>query len=352
MIYPLLKYNGKRPNGSKEDVEKELIEYLKERYKQEHIPSKRELQNRFRLRIDCKIEELYRRAGLNYKLPANQEMKYKKAKTLLKIIIENMSRFNLELIESRDITERGIDIIAKRGNRKIGIELKAYNKFEKIKAKNIEQAKRFFHDEKLDEVLIISTSDLKEEYPLPRNIKIIMFTDMYEILEKDKYSDQLNFIRNSSTNVETAGKELNRLKIIDYVSNTYSKEGKKPSCVDISKKLHVNIYTYFGSLFDIYKKLNIAPPIKNMGGLRARRPDKKIIEMWKRDFKRFILEEIEKGNKFPSGEEIGKHFGISHIWNITKVSELYRELGLKPYLERKSRFRPPSHSTEQLNTGL
>ncbi|MFH0831501.1 MAG: hypothetical protein V1886_01380 [archaeon] len=80
------------------------------------------------------------------------------------------------------------------------------------------------------------------------------------------------------------------------------------------------------------------PPLKNMKGIRAKKPDIDCINLWKEEFKRYILEEIKKGNKYPSGEEIAKHFGISHIWNIVKVSELYKELNLKPYLERERRI--------------
>lgn len=71
-----------------------------------------------------------------------------------------------------------------------------------------------------------------------------------------------------------------------------------------------------------------------MGGARAINPDVEVIRLWKEEFKKFIIEEIRNGKKYPSGVEIGKSFGISHIWNIVKVSDLYKELGLKPYLER------------------
>ncbi|MEK6826118.1 MAG: hypothetical protein AABX08_00605 [Nanoarchaeota archaeon] len=74
-----------------------------------------------------------------------------------------------------------------------------------------------------------------------------------------------------------------------------------------------------------------------MGGKRAKKPDEESINLWKNEFKKFILKEIKKGNRYPSGDKIGSHFGISNIWNIVNVSDLYLELGLEPYLERKSR---------------
>jgi len=100
----------------------------------------------------------------------------------------------------------------------------------------------------------------------------------------------------------------------------------------------LNVRSYFKSLFDIYKKLKIPPPLKNMSGKQAKQPDNECIELWKNEFKKYILEIVEKEKRYPSGVEIGNHFGISHIWNIVKVSDLYKELGLKSYLERENRL--------------
>ena len=102
--------------------------------------------------------------------------------------------------------------------------------------------------------------------------------------------------------------------------------------------MHLCVYTYFNGLFEIYKLLKIPPPLKGMKGKGAKLPDIECINLWKNEFKRYILSEVKQGNGYPSGEKIEKYFGISHIWNITKVSDLYRELNLKPYLEREKRI--------------
>jgi hypothetical protein len=143
----------------------------------------------------------------------------------------------------------------------------------------------------------------------------------------------LQFIRAHSTNQEDSSKAVKRQQILDYVLSE-CKKGHKPSCIDIANAMHTDIRTCFDGLFEIYKILKIPPPIKNMGGLRAKTPDTESISLWKEEFKRFILEEINCGRKYPSGVDIAKHFGISHVWNIVKVSELYAELGLKSYRER------------------
>jgi Holliday junction resolvase len=335
MKYNLLNHKGKRPNGSKEDTLNELIIFIKSEHEKGHLPSKRELQNKFHIRLDIGIEEIYKKAGLKYKLIANQDIKSEKAKILQEVILRNLDNLGFKLIESRSVRERGIDIIARRGNKRIGIELKAFNKSEKIKLKNINQAKRFIKNENLHEAIIISTADFTEKIELPGNIRLILYKDLIKKINNEKDLNDLNYIRNTSINFKTAKKEINKQKIIDYVSNKYIKENIKPTYIDILQDLQLDVYTYFGSLFDIYKTLKIPPPLKNMGGLKAKKPDKESIELWKDEFKKFILSEINEGRKYPTGDEINKHFKISHVWNIVRVSELYEELSLVPYPKRK-----------------
>jgi Holliday junction resolvase len=341
MKYKLLYYNGKRPNHSKTRLKKELIDYIKRQYQKKHIPSRREIENKFHIRLDSlfkNIKALYESAKLKYKLNANQSLKAKKAGLLLELITKNLDKFGLKLIEIRNVHDRGVDIIAINGTNKIGIELKAYNKYEKIKIKDLNQVKRFIQKENLNKVIIITTTDIKnKEVKNEDKIELILYNDLVRILKDKKFNKKLDYIREYSINREDPYKEIRRQKILDYVYKKYKFENKKPSCLNISKELHLTIGTYFENFFQIYKILKIAPPTKDMRGPRSRNPDKEVINLWKENFKKFILDEIKKGKKYPSGVEIGKHFGISHIWNIVKVSELYNELGLKPYLERKTR---------------
>jgi len=44
-----------------------------------------------------------------------------------------------------------------------------------------------------------------------------------------------------------------------------------------------------------------------------------------------------KKRTYSSGTEIGKKFGILHIWNVVKISELYQELKIPSYRERIKR---------------
>ena len=145
---------------------------------------------------------------------------------------------------------------------------------------------------------------------------------------------KLQFIRNHSVHQEDLFKAVKRQQILDYVLDEYVRKCKKPSCADIHEATNMELYTYFKSLSEIYKILRIPPPLRGMHGSRAKTPDNDVIILWKEEFKKFIIDKINNGEKYPTGVEIAKHFGISHIWNVVKVSDLYIELGLKPYLER------------------
>ncbi len=328
----------KRPKGINKQIQKELIGYIKKEVKKNHFPSRRELNCKFKISLESyfkNIKDLYEKAEEKYKLHANQNIKAVKAKILLEIILKNLEKFNLELIKSRGVHEKGIDILTKREDEKIGIEIKAYNKDEKIKVKDIEQVKRFIINEKLDKAIIITTSDKKDKkLNIPKEISLINYNQLIRKLN-DK---RLNFIREYSINREDLSRKIKRQKILDYVLEKYGKEKRKPKYGEILGKLHLDLYTYFNSLFEIYKILKIPPPLRNMGGKGAKNPDKECIELWKNEFKKYILKEVKEKNRYPSGEEISKYFKISHIWNITNMSTLYKELGLKPYLERKRKL--------------
>src|SRR3989344_623211 len=157
----LLDVRCKRPNGSKEILRKELIDYVKDESIKNHYTSTREIRNMFRVELNKLfrggIKELYTFANVEYKLAPNQELKYKKAYLLNEVVIKTLlPQLKLKLIKSRAVNENGIDILAEDNNRNlIGIELKAYNKFEMIKSKDINQIMRFIKNERLNRVLFI-----------------------------------------------------------------------------------------------------------------------------------------------------------------------------------------------------
>lgn len=340
MRYDYLFHKGKRSNNSKDMLRKELINFIKEESEKGHFPSGRELERKFHFRLRSLfqgIEDLYYSANLAYKLAPNQDLKVEKANLLLKLVLDNIDKFGLTLICYRRVREKGIDIVGKEGGKRVGIELKAYNSGEKLKSKDINQVLRFINKENLSRAIIITTTNLKEKHLTSSKVIDIIDYDKLHCLVGNKCHKKLNYIRDFSVNVTNPLRGIKRQKILDYVFNKYSSSGYKPTYNDILKNLNLDLYSYFSSLSDIYKSLEIPPPTRNMGGKRAKNPDVEVVELWKTEFKKYILEEIRKKGRYPSGEDIGKHCGVSFIWNITSVSELYKELGLKPYKERSKR---------------
>ncbi|MEK6885885.1 MAG: restriction endonuclease [Nanoarchaeota archaeon] len=341
MEYSILFTNKHHNRENKITFKKELLDYILQEYKKGHILSRREIESKFHLKLDGffnNIDAVYSELGIKYHLSPNQEIKSQKANLLLKIILSNLSQLNLKLLSYRNVTDRGIDILCMDGEDLVGIELKAYKKEEKLKLKDIRQVENAIKKENLKRAILITTTDKSDAaFNLPKDISIINYQNLKELIQSQEQIQDIAFIRENSVNFISPYKEIKRQKILDYVYGKYIKENKKPSSAEISKNLHIKIQTYFKSLFEIYKILKVPPPTKNMGGKQAENPDKECIELWKNEFKKYILKIVEKENRYPSGVEIGANFGISHIWNFVKVSELYRELGLKPYLERETR---------------
>ncbi len=340
MKYKYLFYKSKRPNSSKEEFKQELIQYIKEETQTGHFPSRRELERNFHFKLDDLFEgikELYNSAGIRYKQEVSQELKYKKATILLTLVLKNLEKFGLSLVTFRKANERGIDIVAKQKNSRIGIELKAYNSQEKLKIRDICQVKRFIKKENLKRAIIITTTMLQDtKISYDDKICIIFYEQLAAILGKES-KKQLDYIKTYSINRTTKHKQIKKQQILDYVKLEYHIYNRKPRYNEILKELHLDLYTYFNSLFEIYKILKIPIWTKNMNGPRASNPDPEILEIWKNEFKIYINNIIKKEKRFPSGVEIGEHFGISHIWNVVKVNTLYKELGLPTYQERAQR---------------
>ncbi len=298
MKYPLLYHWEKRPDHSEKLMQKDLINYIKEEATKNHFPSRRELETRlcFQLSPTFKgILGLYASAKINYKLAPNQQEKINKATILLNIISKNLTKLNLTLIKNRKVNERGIDILAFDESGLVGIELKAYNKGETLKLKDLIQVKKAIIQENLSRAIIITTTDKIKAKIMPEDkIRVITYSELTNILSI-KHLSEIEYIQNSSVNIWTKDKELKRQRILDFVSTKY-KKGIKSSYKLILKELNLDLYTYFDNLFEIYKILKVLPPTKNMRGLRAKYPDKDLLELWKTKFKEYILEETKKGH--------------------------------------------------------
>jgi hypothetical protein len=329
----------RRPTGCNEILKKELIEYVKNEIQNGHYPSRREIEKKFRVHISVlfgNIENLYISAGSRYVQKNSQEIKKRKADILMDLVLYILPKLHLEFIKQRDTRETGIDILAKNKDDEIvGIELKAYNKYEKIKERDIDQLKKFLIKEKLNRgILISTTSGIQSNLLIPPKIKIILFDDFLKFCNKDMLHF-LNFIRTYSIHRETYELDNKRRKIIEYAKNK-AQNGEDISHKKILNYLKLDCKTYFKSIYEVYKEADIPIPTRKIKGRRSKTKFHKTTEDLLNKILAFVKEEVNN-NHYPSGIDIGKKFGISHIWNFVKTSDIYHRLGLPAYLEREKR---------------
>jgi len=283
------------------------------------------------------IDDLYAQAGSKYLKKSSQELKIRKAKMLLKIVLSISPKLNLKVLRASRVHERGVDILALNDKGEtIGVELKAYNKFEKIKKKNIEQLKRMLMKEGIKNgLLITSTSIVQKNLQIPQNINLLLYDKLRELCDKE-HLNKLKFIRTFSIHREIYENETKKKKIIDYTKEKF-KIGQDISYIGILKDLNLHVYTYFESIYDIYEEAGVPIPLKKIGFKRAKNENlktKKAKEEFINKILDFIKEEVKKGH-YPSGYDIGEKFGRKHIWNHINASDLYRMLKLPIYLERR-----------------
>lgn len=343
--FPILNFVGKRPNNSYPLLKGELINYVKNQIKKNKFPSRRELESKFRVRMGGLfdgVEDLYSQAGSPYIQKNSQEIKSKKAELLSEIAKNVLPQLNLKLLKARGPHERGIDILAEdKGKNLVGVELKAYNKYEMVKRRNIEQLKRLIIKEKLNRCLLITTtSKIQSNMIIPATIEIIDYNKLKELCSSIE-SESLEFIRTYSAHRETYERREKRSRIIKYVREK-AKRGEDISHRDILRDTRLSVFTYFKDIYEVYKIAGIRIPINKLKVFRSstkryQKRHRKEREKFIKKLLTFISNEVKKG-KYPSGINIGNKFGISHIWNYVKVSDLYKKLGLKPYHERSPRF--------------
>ncbi len=342
LLNPIVK---RRPTKSIDMVREELIAYLKETVGEDHYPSRRELEGKFKLRLAPdlfrSIKDLYKQAGIKYKQQNNQSIKSKKAKLLVEVISKNIEKLNLSLIKTNGTHQRGVDIITKdKNNNIIGIELKAYNKNEMVKKRNIEQIENWLKTKSFHKIILITTtSKIENNVEVPKNVEIIKFEDLIKICNKNSFK-KIRYIRDYSVHIDTKEHEVKRKLIKNYIRYNYE-DNERININEINNILKLDIYTYFKNQLELYKYCNIIPPICVVK-LKKRRDKNKLsleyFKIWEYKIINYLKEEISKGH-YASGEDINRKFKISHIWQYFKVSELYKKVGLKPYHERASRFK-------------
>ena len=336
--YGILNFSGKRPNASIHKLQSELIEYLKEVVPTGYRPSARELQRKFSFNLYylfSDIKDLYNKAGFQYKPINNQGIKSEKAIRLTELVVEILPKLGLKLVERRSVHQTGVDILTiDNCNLKIGLEIKASSEREFVKPRNIMQLRRFLTSEKLDKVILVTTTDRVCHLAQISDFEIINYSALKLLCSKAQLK-QLEYVRYFSIHNETKHKFVMRQKIIDYAKKLNA-NGEKISHKRINSDLHVEVFTYFDDLVDLYKQANIQVPMKLLGRRRSSIKYQILYDEYMAQILAYIQEEVRKG-RYPSGVEISRVFGVSRIWNFVKVSYLYEQLGLLPYHKRKNR---------------
>jgi len=324
----------KKPSNSREEIKGLLINYLREEVSRNHFPSRKEIEQKFHLKIDGLfkgIEDLYRNAGLQYKQVENQAIKIEKARKLLKIALNILEKMKLKVLIVRGPNQQGIDIVIGKPCRYIGVELKAYNKFEKVKKKDILQLKKFKIREKLTKVFLFTTTN-RISTEIPPWVEVFTFKRLKNYCSKEEIKI-LNEIREKSIHFETKDKEEKRQRILDYVKKNAAK-GKYLGADNILNELGIYVYTYFKNMDEVYEKAGIKVSLRRSRYIRNPKLKEKVRKELLNEILQFIQSKTAKGH-YPSGIEIGKAFGVKNIWNYWKVGDLYKMLNLPTYLERK-----------------
>lgn len=104
---------------------------------------------------------------------------------------------------------------------------------------------------------------------------------------------------------------------------------------DLINRFHINVFSYFKSIQEIYDRLGVLPPLDQMeSGRRSHRLNPAYRNKVLEQMVNYIKEEVANRH-YPNSAEIGRKFGLSSIWNFVTMTELYQLAGLKPYLERR-----------------
>lgn len=338
-IYKLLNVNflilPKKPSRSKDHVKKLLLQYIKSEVRKGYYPSLHEIKNQFHIDVYQSfngIEDVYKTVGLKYKRVENQDIKFQKAQKLLNLSKKIIQKSKFKILESRGVNQRGIDILIETPFGKAGIEIKAYNRFERVKKKDLEQITRFIKDEKLVKAFLFTTTD-RIPKGIPKGITIFSYKHLKKFLSP-KDVIVLKEIRNKSVHQETEDRKSKKRIILNFVKEN-AKRNRFVGADEILKEKRMYVYSYFKSMDEIYKQAEVKINLLRLKYFRnkiLKNEEKQKIE---NEILSFIKREVKKGH-YPSGVDIGKVFGVKHIWNYWKVNKLYRKLNLPTYLERKS----------------
>jgi len=343
---------------SKRLLKKEIFEYIRLEAAKGHYPTFMEIEVKFRTNMRThfsSIREAYWLADVPYKREPNPFIKYKKERKLACISVKIFQKMGY-MIEKISIGPRGSgpDIILKnRTGDLIPAEIKAYQKFGKIKDKQGDRFSRYFTNEIAQLLkyeaqlrspygyLVTSTNRKTFQHP-DQKIRILFSKDIRKLLIEygmERELRTLDWIRETTSLAEKEEKiKTMQIEIVNFVKKELEK-GKYVSRRKIQAKFKTDLRSYFKSMKDVYQAAGVDPyslSHARMGG----QIDKEIL---KKRIVRYVRRKAREGN-YPTYKEIQRKFqclpklffpgGIREIYELAGISYI-KKFATKTPKEKK-----------------
>jgi hypothetical protein len=343
---------------SKKLLKEEILEYIKLEAAKGHYPTFMGIEEKFRTNMRThfsSIREAYWLAGVPYKREPNPFLRYKKERKLTRISIKIFRKMGY-MIEKISIGPRGSgpDIILKNRNGDlIPAEIKAYQKFGKIKEKQGDTFSGYFGNEiaqllKYETQLgspygyLVTSTDRKTFQYTDQRIRILFSKDVRKLLieyEMEKGLRTLDWIRETTSLADKKEKiKATQSAIVDFVRKELEK-GKYVSKREVQAKFKIDLRSYFKSMKDVYQTVGVDPyslSHARMGG----QIDKEIL---KKRIVRYVRRKAREGNH-PTYKEIQRKFqclpkrffpgGIREIYELAGIFYI-RKFATKTPKEKK-----------------
>lgn len=328
---------------SKEHLKQSILEYIKSEATKGHYPTFMEIEEKFHTNMRThfsRIQEAYWLAHIPYKREPNQFLKYEKERKLADISVKIFRKMGYT-IEKVSIGPRGSgpDVVLKDENGiLIPVEIKAYQKFGKIKDVDGDAFSHYFTNEimqlrqyemqlKSPYGYLVTSTDRKSFQYVDRRIKVLFSKHIRKLLIKygmKRELETLDWIRDTPVLAEKERKiKAMQKSILDYVKKKLN-EGNYVSKREIQAKFKVDLRSYFRTMKDAYLAAGVDPyslSHARMGG----QIDKEIL---KKRIVSYVRKETKKGN-YPTYKEIQRRFqclpkaffpgGIREVYELAEV---------------------------------
>ena len=336
------------PRKNKQQVKKEILEYIRLETAKGRYPTHSELEEKFRTNISTHfsgIREAYQLANVSYKRQPDPFLKYEKEQKLASISVGIFRKMGY-MIEKVSIGPqgKGPDVILKNKNGElIPVEIKAYQKFGKIKDDLTDHFSKYFTNE-IAQLLryetqlgspygfLVTSTDRKTFQHVNKRVRILFSKDIKKLLienKMEKHIETLNWIRETAGSVE---KEEKYKAVQDAIVTFVKKQllnrnytGKR----EIQARFRIDLESYFRSMKKVYESAGIDPyslSHARMGG----QVDK---ERFKEKMETYVRNEV-RGGRSPTYKEIqGKFQCLPKAFFPRGIREIYELAGI-PYIRK------------------